>query len=124
MKILAAVLCGILVFGFAANAAAAGKLMHVVAFKFKSSASPEDIKKVEQAFEKLKHQIPQVVTLEWGTNVSPEGKSEGFTHCFVVTFKDAKARDAYLPHAAHKEFVSLLLPRLEKVMVVDYFAQK
>jgi hypothetical protein len=42
----------------------------------------------------------------------------------MVTFKDTKARDAYLPHQAHKDFVAVLRPRLDKVLVVDYFAQR
>ena len=61
---------------------------------------------------------------EWGTDVSVEGKSEGFTHCFMVTFADDKARDTYLPHAAHKEFVTLVGPRIEKVLVVDYWTKE
>ena len=49
---------------------AADKLQHVVCFKFKTTASAQDIKQVEEAFQALKQKIPQVVTLEWGTNVS------------------------------------------------------
>jgi hypothetical protein len=124
MKLLAAFLCGILVFGFAANANAAGKLMHVVAFKFKSSASPEDIKKVEQSFEKLKKQIPQVVTLEWGTNVSPEQRNKGFTHCFVLSFKSDKDRDTYLDHPDHKAFGKIVGPVLDDVFVIDFWTKE
>ena len=31
---------------------------------------------------------------EWGTNVSPEGMAQGFTHCFLLTFASAADRDA------------------------------
>jgi hypothetical protein len=124
MKILAAFLCGILLLGFAANASAAGKLMHVVAFKFKSTASPEDIKKVEQAFEKLKQQIPQVVTLEWGTNVSPEQRNKGFTHCFLLSFKSDKDRDTYLEHPDHKAFGKIVGPVLDDVFVIDFWTKE
>ena len=51
-------------------------------------------------------------------------KADGFTHCFVVSFKDAKARDEYLPHAAHGEFVKLVGPRIEKVLVFDFINGK
>ena len=108
----------------AQDAAKAAPLRHVVLFQFKADATKEQVQQIVEAFGALPKKIDGITAYEWGTNVSPEGKSEGFTHCFVVTFKDAKSRDAYLPHAAHKEFVSLLLPRLDKVMVVDYFAQK
>jgi hypothetical protein len=105
-------------------AAKAGPLRHVVLLKFKEEATKEQIAEIVKGFGQLPKRIDGITGFEWGTNVSPEGRSEGFTHCFVVTFPDAKARDAYLPHEAHKEFVALLLPQLDKVLVVDYFAQK
>jgi hypothetical protein len=101
-----------------------GVLRHVVLFKFKDDAKPEQIRKVESEFRALKTRIPGVQALEWGTNVSTEDLAQGFTHCFFVTFADAKARDAYLPHAAHQDFVKILRPVLDKVLVIDYVAQE
>jgi hypothetical protein len=95
-------------------------LRHVVLFKFKADTSKEQIAEVVKAFGELPKKIDGISGFEWGTDVSPEMRSEGFTHCFIVTFPDAKARDAYLPHAAHGEFVKLALPRIEKVLVVDF----
>jgi hypothetical protein len=97
-------------------------LRHVVLFKFKSEASEKQIKEVTDAFAMLPKKIDAIKGFEWGTDVSPEKKSEGFTHCFVVTFADEKGRDVYLPHAAHKDFVKLVGPVLDKVLVVDYWA--
>jgi Stress responsive A/B Barrel Domain len=102
----------------------AAPLRHVVLFKFKDDATKEQIQEIVAGFAALPKKIDGIAAFEWGTNNSPEGLAQGFTHCFVVTFKDAKSRDAYLPHPAHKEFVGLLMPRLDKVFVVDYFAQK
>jgi hypothetical protein len=99
-------------------------LRHVVLFKFKPEATKEQIDEIVAGFQQLPKKIDGITAFEWGTNNSPEGFNEGFTHCFVVSFKDAKSRDAYLPHQAHKDFVAILLPRLEKVLVVDYFTQK
>jgi hypothetical protein len=99
-------------------------LRHVVLFKFKTDATKEQVQDIVAGFQALPGKIDGIAAFEWGTDVSPEGLADGFTHCFVVTFKDAKARDAYLPHQAHKDFVAVLLPRLEKVLVVDYFARK
>ena len=111
--------------GFCADAAAKkGKLNHVVALKFKEGASREQIQAVEQAFRDLKHKIKEVNSLEWGTNVSPEKHDKGFTHCFVLSFKSDKDRDAYLVHPAHKEFGKLLGPVLADVFVVDFWAEK
>jgi len=104
--------------------AADGPVYHVVHFKFKASATPEQIKKIETEFAALKDKVSEVQTLNWGTDVSPEKLSDGFTHCWVVTFKDTAARDAYLVHPAHKEFVKLLPDVLEKPLVVDFISQK
>jgi hypothetical protein len=100
-----------------------GKLRHVVLLQFKEGTTPAQVKELEDAFRALPSRIPAVVGFEWGTNNSPEGLADGFTHCFLVTFDDAKGREAYLPHPAHREFVGLLKPRLEKVLVVDYVAR-
>jgi hypothetical protein len=98
-------------------------LRHVVLFKFKEQTAPEKIKELEDAFRALPGKIKAIQGLEWGTNVSVENKSEGFTHCFLVTFRDEAGRNEYLPHPAHKEFGALLGPYLEKVLVVDYWAR-
>jgi hypothetical protein len=72
----------------------------------------------------MKNKIDVIAGFEWGTDVSVENLAQGFTHCFVVTFKDAKARDHYLPHPVHEEFKKLAIPRIEKVLVVDFHVQK
>jgi hypothetical protein len=104
--------------------AADGPIRHVVHFKFKKEATPEQIQKVTDEFAALKKKIDVVELLEWGTNVSPEGLDKGFTHCWIVSFKTAKDRDAYLVHPAHKAFVAVLKPILEEPFVVDFVPQK
>ena len=98
-------------------------LRHVVLFKFKDGTKPEDIKAVEDGFKALPGKIPTIRGFEWGTNVSPENKSQGFTHCFLVTFASEADRDAYLPNPAHKEFAGKLGPFIDKVLVIDYWAK-
>ncbi|MBS0265521.1 MAG: Dabb family protein [Planctomycetes bacterium] len=102
-----------------------GKVVrHVVLFKFKAEATPEQVQEVVTAFGSLKGKIELIVDFEWGTDMSVENISQGFTHCFFATFRDAASRDAYLPHPAHQEFVKLVGGRLDKVLVVDYFANR
>jgi hypothetical protein len=98
-------------------------LRHVVMFKFKEEATPADVKKVEDAFKALPAQIKAVKAFEWGKNNSPENLNQGFTHCFFVTFRSEKDREIYLPHPAHQAFVEVLKPHLDKVMVLDYWAE-
>lgn len=98
-------------------------LRHVVLIKFKEGTSQEDITKVEEAFHALESKIPEIRDYEWGTNNSPEGNDKGFTHCFFVTFGSEEDRDIYLPHPDHKAFVDVLVPHMEDVLVVDYWAK-
>lgn len=97
-------------------------LRHVVLFKFKESATPEDIAGIEAAFKDLPNKIPEIKGFEWGTNNSPEGLDKGFTHCFFLSFDDEAGRATYLPHPDHQAFGDLLGPHLEDVCVVDYWA--
>ena len=96
-------------------------LKHVVLFKFKEGTTPEQIREVEQAFASLPGKIDVIKGFEAGTNVSTENRSEGFTHCFVLSFSSAADRDTYLNHPAHKEFGKSLGGCLDKVLVVDYW---
>ena len=105
-----------------ANSMAQEKVLrHVVSFKFKEDASDCEIKEVEKQFVALKDKIPGILSLEWGKNNSPEGLNKDFTHCFIVTFKDEKSREVYLPHPDHKAFVSILKPILDDVFVIDFW---
>lgn len=98
------------------------KIRHVVCFKFKEDATKEQIVKVVKTFEDLKKKkkIAEIENFEWGTNNSPEGLNKGFTHCFILTFANEKARDAYLPHPDHKAFGKVLKPILDDVFVIDF----
>jgi len=98
-------------------------LRHVVMFKFKDGATPEQVKEVEAAFRKLPTQIKEIAGYEWGTNNSPENLNQGFTHCFFLTFKNEADRAVYLPHPDHKAFGKVLGPYLDKVLVLDYITE-
>ncbi len=124
MKNIVAILFAFVVAGLCSTAVAADKLQHIVCVKFKESATPADIQKVEAAFLKLKSSIPQISGVEWGTNVSKEKRDKGFTHCFIITFKTEPDRDAYLEHAAHKAFVKEAMPSIDDVFVLDFWVKK
>jgi hypothetical protein len=110
MKTFVAILSALVVSALITNASTADKLQHVVCFKFKSTATSLDLKQVEEAFRALKGKIPQIVALEWGTNVSKEKKDKGFTHCFILSFKSEKALGAYIVHPEHKAFGKIVGP--------------
>jgi hypothetical protein len=97
-------------------------LRHVLLFRFKEGTSPEQIKEVENTFASLPGKIDAIKCFEWGTNVSIENRSDGFTHCFVVSFLNEAGLDAYLAHPDLKGFRKTL-GCLDKVLVVDYWAK-
>ena len=99
------------------------ELKHAVFFKFKDDADPAAVQQVEQAFAALPDKIDSIKAFEWGTNNSPESHDDGFTHCFMVTFDSEQGREVYLPHPDHLAFVEVLKPVLDKVRVVDFWAQ-
>jgi hypothetical protein len=123
MKHFTTILSALVLLGLTMNASAADKLHHVVSFKFKADAAPADIKKVEAAFEALKKKIPLIASLEWGTNVSKEGKDKGFTHCFLLTFKSEKDLETYISHPEHKAFGTIVRPVVEDVFVIDFWSK-
>jgi Stress responsive A/B Barrel Domain len=98
-------------------------LRHAVLFKFKDAATKEQVKQIEEAFKALPSKIKEIKDFEWGTNNSPEGLAQGFTHCFFLSFAGEKERDVYLPHPHHKAFGEVLKPHLEKVLVIDYWVK-
>ena len=86
------------------------------------ATTPEQIRQVTDAFRDLRKKIPGITAFEDGVNNSPEGKNLGFTHVYMLTFEDAAARDAYLPHPEHAKFGQLLgqLGVVADAFVVDY----
>jgi len=98
-------------------------LRHVVLFKFKEGTSVEQVREIETGFCALPSKIDAIHDFEWGTDVGTQNLSQGFTHCFIVTFLSEADRDKYLPHPAHKEFATMLGQHLDKVLVVDYWTK-
>lgn len=98
------------------------KVKHIVAFKYKSTATTAQINEVSSAFVSLQNKIPGIESFEHGVNNSPENLNKGFTHVYLITFRDAQARDLYLPHPEHKKFGELLgrLDILEDPFVIDF----
>ncbi len=82
------------------------------------------MKAVEDAFAALPAKIDTIKAFEWGLNNSPEKHNDGFTHCFMVTFDSEEGRAAYLPHADHRALVEVLKPVVDKVRVLDFWAER
>ena len=98
-------------------------LKHVVMYKFKDGLPATQLQEVIETFAGLPKKVDTIIGFEQGTNVSQEGKSEGFTHIFVVTFRDEAGLGTYLKHPAHDAYVKVVRDRREKVIVFDYWAE-
>jgi hypothetical protein len=95
-------------------------LRHIVLFGFREGTTAAEIEEIARRFGALAELVPGIRAFEWGVNDSPEGKNRGHTHCFVLTFESEAARDAYLPHPRHMEFVAFASAWIERALVVDY----
>ena len=109
-------------FGFDEDAADSKILRHIVLFRFRPETTVATKARLDDSFMQLKSKIPEVISIEAGTNNSPEGLSDGFTHGYVVTFRSENDRAVYLPHPEHQKFVTLVKPHLEKALVFDFMA--
>jgi hypothetical protein len=96
------------------------KVKHIALLKFKNETSQDQIDKVFEDLMDLSETIPGIEDYVSGPNNSPEGLSQGYTHGFVMTFENAGARDAYLPHPDHERFQKVALPLVDSVVVFDF----
>ncbi|GAB5519806.1 MAG: hypothetical protein RhofKO_20570 [Rhodothermales bacterium] len=99
-------------------------LRHVVLFKFKDTSTEAEVANVVDAFRALPSKMDVIYDFEYGTDNSPEGLADGFTHSFLVTFLSEADREIYLPHPDHQAFVDVLRPHLDKVLVIDYWTKE
>jgi hypothetical protein len=79
-----------------------------------------EINTVHHEFLTIKNKIDGIVDIEWGENNSPEGLNKDYSHSVLMTFKDVKSRDAYLPHPAHEKLKEIFKPTLKDIVVFDY----
>ena len=98
-------------------------IQHNVLFKWKPSMTPAIEAAAFAAFRAMAKQIPGIVSVSVGHQNSPEGLGKGYQVGLSVVFTDVAARDAYLPHPAHKAFGKVLRPHLDKVLVIDFVGQ-
>jgi len=101
-------------------------IVHMVLLKVKKSVSAAKIARVMKLVGEMRRKTPGITGYTWGRYASPEGLNQGFTHGFCMTFKDARSRDAYLPHPAHDIVKAKVLEILDGdvrgVIAFDYEA--
>ena len=101
-------------------------IRHVVLFKLRPNLPPATVDDIFAALKSLQAQMPGIIAITTGQDASPEGLQRGNTHGFTVDFENAAARDAYLPHPAHKKVGGMIVAASEGgvdgITVVDWQA--
>ena len=94
-------------------------VLHVVLVRWRADTGDAAREGVRSGVRGLATAVPGIIDLEEGPSVSPEGLEQGNDYGFVVTFDDAAARDAYLPHPAHVVVGEAIGRAAERVTVFD-----
>ena len=81
-------------------------ITHIVLFKFKESTTSEQKEAVIFNLRSLKDEIPGIIDLKAGLNVSD--KHKGFEIGLSILFNDKKALEQYGPHPKHQNVVTHL----------------
>lgn len=99
-------------------------ITHMVLLRVREDVPRATVERVLGEIGALKARIPGILGYASGPYSSPEGLHRGYTHGFCMTFRDAAARDAYLPHPEHervKESVlSILDGGVDGVLAFDF----
>lgn len=96
-------------------------IKRIVLFRFKAGTPDKTINKIFGDLKGLKDKIPGINDFAYGPYSSSDGLNQGYTHAFIMTFKDAASRDGFGPHPEHQRVVSTLGPHLETVLAFDFF---
>lgn len=95
------------------------QIQHIVLFKFKPHVTPEQITELFNLFAELQQLIAGITYFASGSNFSPEGLNQNYTHGFLMTFESVDARDTYLPHPEHERVKTALSPCIDSVLAFD-----
>ena len=96
------------------------KVKHIALIKFKDGTTEDAIKTLFENLLDITETIPGIEDYVSGPNCSPEGLTQGYTHGLIMTFQNAAARDAYLPHPEHERVKALIMPQVESLLVLDF----
>jgi len=99
-------------------------ITHMVLLKVRPDVPREQVERVLAEVGALQGRIAGILSYAWGPYSSPEGLARGYTHGFCMTFTDAAARDAYLPHPEHEvvkaHVLEILAGGVDGVLAFDF----
>lgn len=96
------------------------QIKHMVILQFKPETPDALIDELFAQLAGLQEKIDGILDFSGGPYSSHEGLNGGYTHGFCMTFRDAAARDAYLPHPDHEVVKGNIIPHIDSVIAFDY----
>ncbi len=94
-------------------------VVHVVLVEW-GADTPDDVKEAaREAARGFPSRIEGVLSVVEGPSSSPENLEGGIDYGLVITFADAAARDAYLPHPVHRVLGDVIGKHSARVIVYD-----
>lgn len=96
-------------------------LRHVILIEFKEITTKDQIKETEKLFCEMAREVKDIKDFEWGTDVSRGQRTQGFTHCFVLTFDSEAGRDRYRRDPLHNKLRAATQQYIKKMLVLDYW---
>jgi hypothetical protein len=77
-------------------------IRHCVFLRFRPAVTRPERDALYADLATLRAELAGMLDFRAGPNVSPEGLGKGFDEGFVVDFRDAASRDAYLENPGHR----------------------
>ncbi|WP_394821499.1 Dabb family protein [Pendulispora albinea] len=94
-------------------------VIHIVLFKFMTTATSKAIDDLMAQVRALPKEIPGIVDVACGRNVSP--RSQAYTHAITLRFRNRAALDAFYAHPAHLRLIrESIKPIVSELLPVDY----
>lgn len=99
-------------------------IRHCVFIRFRREIPAGERQAMLAEIAALKGRLPGLLAVHIGANVSPEaGMDKGYGEGFIVDFRDAAARDAYLADPGHqatgRKLVAAAQGGIEGILVYD-----
>ncbi|HEX8488885.1 MAG TPA: Dabb family protein [Propionibacteriaceae bacterium] len=95
------------------------QVTHVVLVSWIDGRGPAVEESIRPAIRGFVDAIPGITHIVEGHSVSPEKLEDGLDYGFVVTFDDARARDAYLVDERHRVVADAIGHSAQRIVVFD-----
>jgi Stress responsive A/B Barrel Domain len=89
--------------------------IHMFAFRWKPSVTPEQVQRAKSEILALQGQIPGLLETAVGINISP--RSNGYEFGGMMKFADKHSLESYGAHPVHQALLKWLMPLIEPVEV-------